>query len=139
MLKKHSIGHPYRPGTPVKVCIHHFLADEAIAFGHDTPEAVYWNPKYAAMNLGRIISNGLSESEDVWVPGFVLKSLEADELIEIPEEFRGQERYTVYLVLIGEGPPIWFPWREIFIRTIDDDSTKVFIIRNGLQDEEDNE
>jgi hypothetical protein len=79
--------------------------------GHKKPEGVYWNPNWASRDIGTFVGRG--RGENGLLTGMVLKSCEASWVDEMPEQYQGEPRYTLYLVLVGDDPPLWFSWREV--------------------------
>jgi hypothetical protein len=107
-----EMEHPYPTGTLVKVrTIYMVINGSFMAMGHRRADHVYWNPDWASTDIGRVIGPG--REGDGLLMGMVLGSQDASLLRPIPEPYKGEPRYTIYLVLIGDDPPLWFPWSDI--------------------------
>jgi len=106
--------HPYPPGTLVKLP-GVFLTTRGFhqTWGMKRPEFIYSDPNHVSFDMGAWM--GKSERTDGRVMGMVLSSLDASILTSIPEAYKNEERFTVYLVQVGEHPPGWFCWSEVLL------------------------
>lgn len=81
------------------------------AMGHRRPDHVYWDPNWASVDIGTLVGRG--RDSDGLLPGLVLKSQDASLLHDIPECFKADPFHLIYLILVGDDPPLWFAWTDI--------------------------
>lgn len=104
--------HPIRRGALVKVkTLHLTITGIPYVLGHTHPESVYWNPNWASMEVGKFVQGTKLGGS---ITGLVIQvHANASVLAVIPDIYKEDAPWTIYRILIGDDPPLWYPWRDV--------------------------
>lgn len=76
-----------------------------LAGGELDPKYCFWDPSWARIGMINVVR---SSEPDGLLLGLVVGALDFSKAYTVPDNLRGQGNYQIYLILIGEGPPLWF-------------------------------